>query len=131
MEEWRSVPGYYGDKYEVSNRGRVRNKLTGKVLKPFVKRDYLCVYFYLNGKDCQQYVHRLVAQAFIGPVPTNNHSFRELPSVVNHIDGNKKNNWLENLEYASMRENTLHYHIFLGRRASDDSIEIYKKLKGK
>jgi hypothetical protein len=49
------------------------------------------------------YVHRLVAEHFIGPSPEPN-------MVVNHIDGNPFNNHVDNLEWVTVRENNLHYH---------------------
>lgn len=100
---WKTV-AYQGidTKYEVSNTGEVRNKKTLQVLKPRLKKNgYLeyCIYpkpgqkTFLTG-------HKLVASAFI-PNPDN------LPTI-NHIDGNKQNNNVENLEWASFQENIQH-----------------------
>lgn len=112
-EEWRPVKGYEG-LYEVSNMGRVRslprtvrkrgNKTSlykGKLLKALDD-----LYGYKNVNLSKQTikrkkrVHRLVAEAFI-PNPMN------LP-VVNHLDGDKHNNCVSNLEWCSNKENTNH-----------------------
>lgn len=117
MEEWKPVVGYE-DSYEVSNYGRVRsvdriivdkngvesfhrgfmkkqtdNKVRGKA-------GYLVVRLLSNGVGITRVVHRLVAEAFI---PNENN----LPTV-NHIDGNKQNNHVDNLEWVSFADNNIH-----------------------
>lgn len=88
----------YEDLYEISNQGRVRNKITGKILKPNIKNGY---YYLILCKDeihKHHYIHRLVASAFI-PNPNNF-------SQVNHIDENKLNNNVDNLEWCTSQYNT-------------------------
>lgn len=107
-EEWRPVEGYEG-LYEVSNRGRIKSvaktikrggrvvchQASDRILKPKHKPNgYLQAWLYdRDGIVKAHYVHRLVAQAFI----QNPYG---LPQV-NHRDGNRENNRLSNLEWAS------------------------------
>ena len=101
-EEWRPVKDYEG-LYEVSNEGRVRslNYLhTGKtkVMKAVKgKTDYLLVNLWKDGKKKMYRVHRLVWEAFNGAIPAG--------MQINHLDENPVNNWLENLEVCTPREN--------------------------
>lgn len=100
-EEWRDVLNYEG-LYEVSNTGKVRN-MKGIKLKPANKAGYLTLG--LSKQNIQKYktVHSLVIEAFKGESPSPNHS-------VNHIDGDKKNNNIENLEWATQSEQSIHAH---------------------
>ena len=111
QEEWKYIEGYE-KKYQISNMGRLRslyfkdkygNKwdkiyyLKWSLNRKGYQRTRLC----LNGKlNSSVFAHRLVADAFI-PNPQN------LPQV-NHKDGNKKNNRVDNLEWCSNKENALH-----------------------
>ena len=106
MIEWKKVPEF-GDKYSVSTSGHVRNDVTGKVLKNTLKNDgYLCVHLSHQNHARMIMVHRLVAEAFI-PNPNG------LP-VVNHIDGNKNNPTVDNLEWVTFSDNSKHaYRIGL------------------
>ena len=102
MEIWKTVPNTDG-KIEVSNKGRVRSFLRGK---PFVLKaqedecGYKRVRLTINRVKKTLKVHREVAKAFI----PNQHN---LPQV-NHIDGDKNNNAVENLEWVTNQENALH-----------------------
>lgn len=98
-EEWRDVVGYEGI-YEVSNMGNVRNKKTLRIIKPFISyHNYVRVPLRKNGKDRKRFLHRLVADAFI-PNPENK-------EIVNHINGNKQDNRIENLEWCTYSENNV------------------------
>ena len=102
MEEiWKEIIGYEG-KYWISNLGRVRsNYLGGMFLKPHYHRSgYIKVQFSKNGKSKHFFIHRLVAIHFI-PNPYN---LRE----INHKDGNKENNCVDNLEWCTRKENIQH-----------------------
>lgn len=104
MEIWKKIIGY--DQYEVSNYGRVKttsNNATRKerILKPLKHpRGYLRVALWLNNKSRFISIHRLVAEYFV-PNPENK-------ETVNHIDGDKTNNYYLNLEWNTYRENMNH-----------------------
>jgi hypothetical protein len=88
-------------------KGRLRNwKGAEKVLTENAK-GYLKVRLFKNGKSVTREVQRFVAEAFI-PNP-------EHKEQVNHIDGNKHNNNVSNLEWTTPRENTLHSYRVLKR----------------
>lgn len=105
-EIWRDVPGYEG-LYQVSSLGRVKslhyyggNQEKVLVAMPKGKQGYLIVHLCKDRKVLSFRVHRLVAVAFI-PNPDNK-------PFVNHIDGNKHNNCIENLEWVTAVENVIH-----------------------
>lgn len=96
--EWKLIEGFDGV-YSVSNYGEVRNNKTGKLMKPRKNETgYLRINLTKNGKPKCMRVHRLVAQAFI-PNPENK-------PEVNHIDFNRENNCVSNLEWVTNQENT-------------------------
>lgn len=111
MEIWKDITGYEG-RYLISSLGRIKSndryincthnakrKIKGKMINPYVSGvGYYMAY--VQGKYL--YIHRLMAIAFI----KNPQNRKE----VNHIDGNKLNNNLKNLEWVSKRENLVHYH---------------------
>ena len=88
----------YGEVYEVSNLGDVRNKLTGKVLKPFDKQGYKRVRLCKDKAVFSTGIHRLAMMAFC---PVDGMERLE----VDHIDGDKSNNILSNLRWVTHEEN--------------------------
>lgn len=125
-EEWRDVVGYEGI-YQVSSLGRVkslphktkRGIRGGKILKlsesnsnnpPKGWQTYLQVCLSRRSDERFFSVHRLVAEAFI-PNPENK-------KTVNHKDGNRHNNNVDNLEWASQSENIKHSFDVLKRKPS-------------
>lgn len=105
QEMWLPIVGYVGV-YEVSNFGRVR-RFGGRALRPIARRDgYAHVCLSKSGKILTVMIHRLVALAFLGPRPDG--------LVINHKDGNKRNNRAANLEYITYQENSRHAIDFLG-----------------
>lgn len=109
MEVWKDIQGYEG-LYQISNMGNVktlkRTTSYNRIIEEKIKSQrekydgYLRVTLCKNGKKSTIAVHRLVAQTFI-PNPINK-------PQVNHIDCNKKNNCVDNLEWADNFENMRH-----------------------
>jgi hypothetical protein len=106
-ESWLPVVGYEGV-YSVSNMGRVRRETSatstkvGRILVGEIDRGgYHRVKLTMNGIEARHFAHKLVAAAFIGPVPA------ERPHV-NHINFDTLDNKVGNLEYVSTAENNLH-----------------------
>lgn len=100
--------------YEVSTKGKIRNKLTQHVRTTHIdRRGYECLTIPLSSVDGKKKylsvkIHRAVASTFI-PNP-------EEKETVNHIDGNKLNNYVENLEWNTVRENHDHSMEVLGNK---------------
>jgi hypothetical protein len=105
MIEWRDIPGYEG-KYQAGINGIIRSLNFGhhgaiKELKGRRdKKGYLRVALYQNGVPHNYKVHRLIAMVFI-PNP-------ESKPQVNHKDGVKAHNWVDNLEWSTDLENMSH-----------------------
>lgn len=112
-EIWKDIPRFEGW-YQVSNTGVVRSLdryivdgrlIKGKILNQYSDRqNYKKVALCRSGKHYKNFVHRLVAEAFV-PNPNN------LP-VINHIDENPENNYADNLEWCSVK-----YNVNYGDRA--------------
>ena len=103
MEEiWKDIEGYEG-LYEVSNLGRVRSLWNGKIkiLKPWISgTGYLQITLYKDNRRENIFVHKLVCEGFIPKDSDRN--------TVNHKNGVKTDNNINNLEWASYSENTKH-----------------------
>jgi hypothetical protein len=120
MENWKDIDGF--EHYVVSNTGLVKHKRTNRISHGWLCHwGYKIVTLYQDGKKHGISMHNLVAKAFIGQVP---HGF-----VVNHIDGNKLNNDIANLEIVTISENNKHaYRIGLKKptKCFDKSNGMYK-----
>lgn len=99
IEQWRPIPRY--PKHFISKNGEICYTKTQKILAatPIDKNTYIRVSINYNGKR-QEYVHKLVAETYI-PNPENK-------LQVNHKDGNKHNNNVDNLEWVTAKENSQH-----------------------
>lgn len=103
-EEWRRIED---SPYEVSNLGNVRRWEAGKgtragwpLIPSIASTGYPVVTLCISGRRRVQYVHRLVARAFLGEPPAG--------MLVNHIDGDKTHSALTNLEYVTRSQNAVH-----------------------
>ena len=110
QEIWKDIPGYEG-MYQVSNYGRVMSlryhqTKFPKILKPNLTGEYAYVNLSINNKYHSIKIHRAVAICFI-PNPENK-------PFVNHKDGNKFNNHVDNLEWVTAAENMAHAKYVLG-----------------
>lgn len=110
-EQWKDVEGYEGI-YQMSSLGRVRSfhqdVTVGRILEPYkAGRGYLQVTLCRDEERKRVYVHRLVAFAFLGPAPSPDHE-------INHKNGNKQDNRVENLEWVTAAYNTRHAIRALG-----------------
>ena len=101
-ELWKEISGF--KKYKISNKGRVYSKISKRVIRTYIRtykeKETEFAVLYRNKKRLHPQLHRIIAMAFID----NPKNKRE----VNHIDGNSSNNNIENLEWVSSSENTLH-----------------------
>jgi hypothetical protein len=101
--EWRPVVGFE-DCYEVSGDGQLRSIKTGRIYKTRIdqRTGYPTGAMFRNGLRKDAFLHSVVAAAFIGPRPEG--------FVVNHKNGVKSDNRVENLEYVTPSQNTRHAH---------------------
>ena len=94
---------YLDTKYFISENGDVLNSTSGRMLKHQDNGNgYKKVIMTNKGVQIQRYVHRLVAELYIPCIKNKNQ--------VNHIDGDKNNNSLSNLEWVNNSENQIHAH---------------------
>jgi len=109
--EWKTIEGF--EQYEVNRLGQVRKK--AQILRPgSIPSGHLTVALCVGkGKPKSMYVHRLVALAFLDSAP-------EGKPLVNHKNGNPKDNRLDNLEWVSYSENLTHGYRSNGRRVSTE-----------
>jgi hypothetical protein len=100
MEQWKTITGF--ENYEVSNYGFVKRKKSKRLLKPEINpTGYMIVTLYGKSGKKRKSVHRLVCSEF-------NSLSEFLGAEVNHIDGDKTNNHLSNLEWVTHTENIRH-----------------------
>lgn len=110
--------------YSINENGDVRNDKTSHIKRPFVNKrnGYLIVDLYKNNHSEKVPIHRLVAEAFI-PNPENK-------ATVDHIDGNRKNNAISNLRWATYSENNSRFES-VGVRSETITVTKYEEERKK
>lgn len=111
QEIWEDIEGF--DNYQISNFGRIKSKerIVSNACRTYLKKEqilkshvmktgYIGIHLAQDGKRKLFKIHRLVATAFIP-------NYERLP-CINHIDGNKLNNSIENLEWCTIKQNNIH-----------------------
>jgi len=97
-EVWKIIQRY--PKYEASNLGKIRIRKNKRILSQSISpKGYYRVSIFLNGVNHRVDVHRLMTNAFYGPLPDGYHT--------RHLDGDKLNNTLSNLKYGTPKENCM------------------------
>ena len=130
-EQWKPIAGYEGI-YEISDQGRVKrvapgpgsstSTYVGRILNGSLVKGYHQVSLSDCGHRTKSLVHRLVANAFIGPCPSG--------KEVNHKNGNRTDNRVQNLEYLTRSENQLHaYHVLNRKRPNKLTTEQVKEIR--
>lgn len=119
-EIWRDLKPKYGGKYEVSNYGRLRFKETALIRKETLDRKgYVSQIIFINGKATPVRMHRAVAYAFI-PNPLNK-------PHINHINGIRNDNRVENLEWCTPKENSV--HALFKKTGEDHHLSFLTEIK--
>jgi hypothetical protein len=122
QEQWKIIEE--AENYEVSNLGNVRNIVTNKILKGRISAGgypQVSIKIDAEGRFKNRYIHRLVALYWIDN-PDNKEQ-------VNHKDGNKMNNVIDNLEWVTSSENLLHKSKLYGKdlKTSNRRVGQYTK----
>lgn len=135
-EIWADVVGYEGC-YKASSKGRVKSvdrvvvrsnganqTVKSRILKQCSgPRGYYMVNLCMHGRCRSFVIHKIVSQAFLGP--------RKNGYVVDHIDGDRKNNNLENLRYLTTRDNVIYGRHCLYRKNGASKYPGVSKSKGR
>lgn len=119
IEIWADIEGF--PNYQVSTFGNVRNKITGKILKTDINTTGYPSVRISNPRHKKKHlnVHHLVAVAFLG----------EPSQCVNHIDGDKTNNHVSNLEWCTYAHNNQHAYDMGLKKARGLTSEEAKRIR--
>jgi hypothetical protein len=117
-----------GDIANTKRKGNAYEHSVFKILKPIkMPNEYYVVTLSINGKTYREYVHRIIAMAFL-EIPEKYASLNLTVEMleVNHKDGNKGNNALYNLEWSTGTDNKKHaYQTGLSKVGEDNSLSLY------
>lgn len=116
-EVWQDIQGYSGI-YQVSTLGRIRSLKKGKIklLKPYINNmGYAVLSLYANHKQKTYHVHKLVADTFLVRIDGKNY--------IDHINGIKTDNRIDNLRWCTQREN-INFELSIANR------KMLKRLQG-
>jgi hypothetical protein len=108
--------------YSASNLGRIRNNNTNRILTGKRDTNYVRYELRVNGKRKTFLGHRLVYKAF-----NNDFNLEDRTLIINHIDGNKQNNCLENLELTTQSENMKHSYYTTKTNSKARQVGQYDK----
>lgn len=119
---YKDIKGYEG-RYQVSEEGVIWSCLTNRILKPKEDKDgyYEVCLMTQDGRKKTEKIHRLVALMYCEKEPGNN--------VVNHIDSNRKNNNYLNLEWTTVKGNTIHGYKYGKVKEAQQKATQAAKLK--
>ncbi len=119
---WKKIAR--NNNYSINEKGEVRNDKTNRLKKPFENKSngYMTVDLYKDNKSEKVTIHRLLAEAFI-PNPKGK-------KTVDHIDGNRKNNSMDNLRWATYSENNSRFQT-VGVRSEAIVVEHYEEERKK
>lgn len=132
-EVWKSIPNTE-ERYEASTLGRVRSMVAANhhgtfrrerplVCTPYASNRYLLFNLRMNGRYCCRQLGSLILDAHVGPAPTLEHE-------AAHLDGNPHNNRIENLVWATPKENAHHKRLHgtqhLRPKLVRDGVELYR-----
>lgn len=117
---WKQI----SNNYSINENGEVRNDITGKIKSTYVNKrnNYVYVDLWENNKAKKRTIHRLLAEAFI-PNPDNK-------PTIDHIDGNRENNSIDNLRWATYSEQNSRFDT-VGVRANKVKVSHFSNKDGK
>lgn len=119
---WKKIK--QNENYSINENGEIRNDKTNKILSQTLNsgNGYMCIDLYCNNKRTKYCVHRLLAEAFL-PNPENK-------PCIDHIDGNRQNNALENLRWATYSENNSRFRT-IGVNSHAVIVKRYEEKRNK